>query len=147
MAGKWSVKASIAPLHLEHEDDERNGSKRHHPRDPEGARSEQLRLRAERAIPAALRPRWPKNRLGRPVGDGGLQAASSLPQRGPLQTHLWHIYRFQEYRVENRRRVEAVRTTKRAGSRENRVLVISGVFIFVILTPRLMKSCRLLIGC
>jgi len=87
---------------VEHEDDLCDGSLGHDPRDPIRARVERLRVRAAREVPPALHARGRAGRLVDPVGDGGLQAATARePQRHPIQTHLGHVDRIQEHRVED----------------------------------------------
>lgn len=54
-----------------------------------GARREQLRLRAARAVPAAVRARRPQRGLPGAVGDRGLQAAATVAQRRALQANIW----------------------------------------------------------
>lgn len=50
-------------------------------RDPQGAGREQLRLRAARAVPVAVRARRSEHGQPRAVGDRGLQAAPIVAQR------------------------------------------------------------------
>ena len=99
---------------MEHEDDELDGPERDDARDPQDPRREQLRLRAARPLPVAVRARRPEHRQPRPVGDGGVQAAAALAQRGEVQEDLRHVDRLQEHRVEDRQRVEAVMRVWRA---------------------------------
>lgn len=42
------------------------------------------------------------------MGDGSVQVAPPLPQRRALQTHLGHLHRLQEHRLEDCQRAEAV---------------------------------------
>ena len=76
--------AALAALHVEHEDHQLDGPKRDDEGDPQGARRQQLRLRAAREVPAPVRPRRPQHGQPGAVGDGGLQAAAALPQWRPF---------------------------------------------------------------
>ncbi len=69
---------------------------------------QQLRLRAARAVPVALRARGPKHGLVGAVGDRGLQAASALAQRRSFQEDIRNINRFQGDRLEDRQRAEVI---------------------------------------
>ena len=73
-----------------------------------GTGRKQLRLRAARALPAAVRARRPAGRVPRPVGDRGVQAAKALSQRRPLQEDLGHLHWLQEHRLQDRQRAQAI---------------------------------------
>ena len=106
--GEQGFQTPLAALHLVHEDHQLHGAGGHDARDPQGAGRQQLRLRAARALPAVLCPRRrPAGQPG-PMGDGGVQAAPPLAQRGPLQEDIGHLHRLQEHCVQNRQRAEAV---------------------------------------
>ena len=74
----------------------------------QGARYQQLRLRAARAIPAALRARRPQHGLVGAVGDRGVQAAEAVTQRRPVQANLRNLHRVQRNRVKDRQRTQVV---------------------------------------
>lgn len=93
---------------MEYEDNQLNGPQRHDARDTQGARYQQLRLRAAREVPPALRARRPQHRLAGAVGDGGVQAAAPLAQRRALQAHLGHVDRLQEHCLEDCQRAQVV---------------------------------------
>lgn len=78
-----------------------------------GSGRQQLWLRAEREVPAAVCPRRPQHWLTGPVGDRGVQVAASFTQRSSLQAHLRHFHRLQEHRFQDCQRAEAVTTTGR----------------------------------
>lgn len=46
--------------------------------------------------------------FGIPVGDWSLQTASTIPEWGQIQTHLWYVNRVQGDRLENCQRVEII---------------------------------------
>lgn len=93
---------------MEYEDHQLHGALRYHAGDSQGARCQQLRLRTAREFPAFLRPRGRARRKPGPVGDGGLQAAPSLPQRRQVQTDIRIIHRFQEHCFQSCQRVKAM---------------------------------------
>uniref|UniRef100_A0A8C3Q6W3 Serine/threonine-protein kinase MARK2 n=1 Tax=Geospiza parvula TaxID=87175 RepID=A0A8C3Q6W3_GEOPR len=101
--------AALAALHVEHEDHELAGARGDAARDPQGAGRQQLPLRAPGALRAALRPRRPRARLLRAVGDGGVQTAPALAQRRPLQAHRRHLHGLQEHRLQGGQRAQALR--------------------------------------
>ncbi|XP_077537651.1 MAP/microtubule affinity-regulating kinase 3-like isoform X5 [Haemaphysalis longicornis] len=100
--------AALAALHVEHEDDLVAGPRGDHAGDPQGAGPQQLRLRAAREVPAAVRARGPQHGLTGPVGDRGVQAAAPVAQRGALQAHLRHLHRLQEHRLQGGQRAQAL---------------------------------------
>lgn len=93
---------------MEYEDHQLHGALRHHEGDSQGARRQQLRLRTTREFPASLRPRRRARRKPGPVGDGGLQASPSLPQRRQVQADIRIIHRFQEHCFQSCQRVKTM---------------------------------------
>lgn len=93
---------------MEYEDHQLHGALRHHAGDSQGARRQQLRLRAAREFPAPLRPRRRARREPGAVGDGGVQAAAPLAQRRPVQADIRLIHRFQEHCFQSCQRVKAM---------------------------------------
>ena len=73
-----------------------------------GFRRQQLRLRAARTVPVALRARGPEHGLVSAVGDRGLQAASALTQRRSVQEDIRHLHRIQRDRLEDRQRAKVI---------------------------------------
>lgn len=64
---------------------------------------------------AAVRVGQPGTRRLRPVGDGGVQAAATLPQRRALQADLRHIHRLQEHCVKDCQRAQTVSAEEQRG--------------------------------
>lgn len=93
---------------MEYEDHQLHGALRHHAGDSQGARRQQLRLRAAGELPAFLRPRRRAGREPGAVGDGGLQAAAPLAQRRQVQTDIRIIHRFQKHCFQSCQRVKAM---------------------------------------
>lgn len=107
--------AALASLHLVHEDHVVHGAHGDDARDPQGARLQQLRVRAARALHAAVRVGQPGPRRLRPVGDGGVQAPAALPQRRALQTDLGHVHRLQEHCLKDCQRAQTVSAEEQRG--------------------------------
>uniref|UniRef100_G1TLC6 Microtubule affinity regulating kinase 2 n=1 Tax=Oryctolagus cuniculus TaxID=9986 RepID=G1TLC6_RABIT len=89
--------AALAALHVEHEDHELHGAQRDDAGDPQGAGRQQLPERAAREVHAAVRARRAGPRGLRAVGDGGVQTAAALAQRGPLQADIGHLHGLQKH--------------------------------------------------
>lgn len=83
-AQRRARQTALVALHLVDEDDVEPRPRRDHGRDQEGAGRQQLRLRAARALPVAVRARRPKHRQPGAVGDRGVQAAPAVAQRRPV---------------------------------------------------------------
>ena len=73
-----------------------------------GFRRQQLRLRAARTVPVALRSRGSEHGLAGAVGDRGLQTASALTQRRSVQEDIRHLHRIQRDRFEDRQRAKVI---------------------------------------
>lgn len=107
--------ATLAPLHLVHEDHIIHGAHGDDARDPQGARLQQLRVRAARVLHAAVHVGQPGPRRLCPVGDGGVQAAAPVTQRRPLQADLGYLHRLQEHCLKDRQRAETVSAEEQRG--------------------------------
>lgn len=112
---KGLSQASLSSLHVVHEDHVVHGARGDDARDPQGARLQQLRVRAARALHAAVRVGQPGPRRLRPVGDGGVQAAAALPQRRALQADLRHVHRLQEHCLKDCQRAQTVSAEEQRG--------------------------------
>ena len=93
--------ASFPSLYVQHEDDQLQGSRLHHGRDPTCPGGQLCWFWAAGTLLVVLRPRWRTRGQPDSVGDGGVQTAAAVAQRCPLQTYLWFIHGLQKHCLQN----------------------------------------------
>lgn len=84
-----------------------------------------MSVRAARAVPPAVRARRGGDGQPGAVGDRGVQAAATLPERSAVQAHLRHVDWFQKYRQQDRERAQAVTVGHRRLSRPRQSITTS----------------------